>query len=110
MNTKSAMRKILSCLAFCGASLLGLALTFPFLGFWAMGECLPRDGSLAMKACDAAKAREFWSFVLTYIVISALAVRAIWRKDAWGEVAALCSAPIGVAVLFCVFLTQGVLD
>lgn len=109
MNTNGAMRILRPCLIFFGASLLGLFISLPFAGIWAIGDCPHRTGSLAQSACEAAKTREAWAFVLPIIGNSVFAVRAM-RKDAWAGLAAVWSAPLGVVALFVVWIFQGAIS
>lgn len=105
-NTNSAMRRLRSCLIFCGASLLGLLISLPFGGIWGIGDCPHRAASLAQSACEAAKTRESWAFLLAVIGNSVFTVRAM-RKDAWAGLAAVWSGPLGVVALFVMWILQG---
>jgi len=55
-----------------------LAIAFLIFVLLMMGECLPRNGSAAMHACDAGKHFEFFAFPLTTlasVVAGATALR-----------------------------------
>ncbi|PWG01434.1 hypothetical protein DF286_00015 [Sphingosinicella humi] len=83
-------------------TLVGLALAFlVFLGL-AMGECLPRDESSAMHACDAAKQREFWLYPLLVLLSVAAAIWLEVRGSPFGRIVAALSGIIAFCALYLV--------
>ena len=59
--------------SFVASSIAGLLLAFFVFAMLAMGECLPRDGSKLMHACDVTKEREFWLFPALVMFMMAIA-------------------------------------
>lgn len=97
MNAPKTTRP--SWLRFAAAVLAGLGLTVAVVMGLAMGECLPRDASATMHACDAAKQREFWLFPLLLLVTLVLAVWLQMRGSRWGQGLALAGAMIAAMAM-----------
>lgn len=79
-------------IAFGAALMAGFAMaTFIYL-FLAMGECLPRDDSAQMLACDAIKRRDFWLFPTLWLITLACGIYRHVRMQGGAAMLALGSA------------------
>ncbi|MBH0112270.1 hypothetical protein I5E68_04785 [Novosphingobium sp. YJ-S2-02] len=86
---------------------IGLAIAYFVFAMLAMGECLPRDGSVEMQTCDAVKRREFWLYPC---LVGALLIVATWaqiRGAVWGRMIGLIC---GVAAAMLLVLIEAILD
>jgi hypothetical protein len=92
MSEKLAQRPSWARFALAAAGGLVLALAI-YMGM-ALSECLPRDDSAAMRACDIAKAREFWLYPLLVLVSLTLSIWLHARGSRWGIALALGGAMI----------------
>lgn len=89
---------------FAVLTLVGLSLALlVFLGL-AMGECLPRDGSASMRACDVAKQREFWLYPLLVLLSAATAVWLEVRGSPFGRVLVAISGITALGALYLIDL------
>lgn len=85
--------------AFVVLTLVGLGFACVVILWLAMGECLPRDGSAAMQACDTAKDREFWLYPLLVLLNFATSVCLQVRGSSLGRIVAGSSGITAVLVL-----------
>jgi hypothetical protein len=88
---------------FAVCSLIGLASAMLIFAGLAMGECLPRDASASIHACDAEKHREFWCYPLLLAVSLSTAFWLQIRGSGWGKMVA---ALAGVAALCVLILIE----
>jgi hypothetical protein len=65
----------------------------------AISECLPRDGSAEMLACDATKQREAWLFPLLFVLSAAGSIVLHWRGAAGAWLVAVASGVIAAIAL-----------
>ena len=79
-----------------------MAFSFSVFLALALGECLPRDGSAQMTACDLEKAREIWVYPLLVIVLMALAIVAELERKIWAKALVGASGLLALAILFLV--------
>ena len=86
-------------IVFAACELVGLVFAaFLFMGL-AMSECLPRDGSPGMNACDITKQREFWLFPTLVAVWIGLATVLEVRRSTMGKVLATLSGVMALCSL-----------
>ena len=76
-----------------------MASALVIFGILAMAECLPRDGSLKMIACDIEKQREFWLYPLIVFGAIILAACAEIRGKTWGKTLSAASGVIALIIL-----------
>jgi hypothetical protein len=88
---------------FAVCSLIGLSSAVLIFAVLAMMECLPRDGSPLMHACDLVKRREVWLYPLLLAMFLSLAVWLQMRGHVWGNVLGALS---GVAALCLLILIE----
>ena len=65
----------------------------------AMGECLPRDGSLETQICDVEKNREFWLYPLLVGSLIVLAAVVELRGKPWGKILGAASGLLSFLAL-----------
>jgi hypothetical protein len=71
---------------------LGLLLMLACYAFLALGECLPRDASAQMQACDKARSFEFWAYPSLCLSLF-MAAALLGRKGLGRAVAPFLAAP-----------------
>jgi hypothetical protein len=84
---------------FAVCSLIGLFSAAFIFAVLAMMECLPRDGSPSMHACDVAKEREFWLYPLLLVISLATAAWLQMRGPVWGKILAALAGVTALCVL-----------
>lgn len=83
-----------------GAALLGGVVIAGFIYLiLAVGECLPRDESTEMLACDATKQREAWLYPLLFVLSAAGSIVMHLRGAAGAWLVALASSLIAAVAL-----------
>ena len=82
--------------------LAGLFLALLMFAGIAMGDCIPRDGSASMLACDATKQRAFWIYPLMVCAAAAIAVWLQARGSRAGGLLAIASGVVAMAGLLVV--------
>ena len=86
-------------LGFAMALLVGLGLASLIYLVLALSECLPRDGSAEMQACDAIKRRDFWLFPVLVGLSAAGSILRHWRGAVGTWLVALTSGLIAAMML-----------
>ena len=84
-------------------SLIGLVSAALLFAFLAVSECLPRDGSVSMLACDAEKKREFWLYPLLFAVSLAAAT---WLERKGRLRGKLLAATAGIVAMCMLLLIE----
>ncbi|AOL95364.1 hypothetical protein BG023_112452 [Porphyrobacter sp. LM 6] len=69
----------------------------------AIGECIPRDGSAQMHACDAIKRRDFWLYPLLFAATAGGSIAMHWRGV---SLASLCAATSGLVAAVALMLAN----
>ncbi len=91
-----------------GVSLIGgLGLAGFIYLVLAIGECLPRDGSAEMVACDATKQQEAWLYPLLFVIAVTGSLILHWRGAVGAWLAALTSGLIAAVMLMVVNALSG---
>ena len=84
---------------FATAVIGALGAGFVLFGLLALGECLPRDGSAAMQACDIEKQREFWLYPALMILSLGAGARLHAARPIPGLALAIASPLLSLVLL-----------
>jgi hypothetical protein len=89
-------------IAFAAMAVLSLVFAFLLCIPLVLGECVPRDGSAAMHACDAAKRFEFRAFPILLLVAMAAAFYAVLKLPRLSPAIVLAAPFVALAVVIAV--------
>tara|TARA_R110001606_G_scaffold358205_1_gene509780 strand:- start:4446 stop:4778 length:333 start_codon:yes stop_codon:yes gene_type:complete len=100
-------QKLLGWVTFFATVLAGLVFAFLVFALLAMGECLPRDDSISMHACDAIKQREFWLYPA---LVTTLLGIAAWLQNSGQRVGHAIALTCGFTGVMMLWMIEALVD